>query len=369
MAADLTLNDQVPNHTRVHLLLFRHGVLIAAFVIASCGQLQDQPAEPPAKPVKLQLVQKATTQQSDSLPAVVRSVRTTDLAFQVGGQITEWNAIDGAAFQRGQVIARLDARSFQAAVDQAEAQYNNAHSEYERAVRLIEQDAISRSILESRDAQRQIAKASLDTARKNLSDTVLRAPFSGSVGRTNVEQFQNVAPQQTVLVLQSRAVDAIVNVPGSFVLNSNRVRYFNVFVELDAAPGRRFPASFREATAQADSSTQTFEGHFSFDAPADLVVLTGMTATLFFDTELIDEDTSTEGASVPLAAIMAEGDQRFVWVVNGPGRVLERRNVTVAEGIGETLVVTDGLEEGETIVAAGGAYLEAGDKVRPWQQQ
>jgi multidrug efflux pump subunit AcrA (membrane-fusion protein) len=160
-----------------------------------------------------------------------------------------------------------------------------------------------------------------------------------------------------------------VNVPGSFVLNSNRVRYFNVFVELDAAPGRRFPASFREATAQADSSTQTFEGHFSFDAPADLVVLTGMTATLFFDTELIDEDTSTEGASVPLAAIMAEGDQRFVWVVNGPGRVLERRNVTVAEGIGETLVVTDGLEEGETIVAAGGAYLEAGDKVRPWQQQ
>lgn len=350
-------------------MILRYGLFLAALALSACGPLQEQGTEPAAKPVKLQLVVEATTQQSNSLPAVVRSVRTTDLAFQVGGQIVEWNAIDGAAFRRGQVIARLDARSFRAAVDQAEAQYNNANSEYERAVRLIEQDAISRSVLESRDAQRQIAKASLDTARKNLSDTVLRAPFSGSVGRTNVEQFQNIAPQQPVLVLQSQAVEAIVNVPGSFVLNSNRVRYFNTFVELDAAPGRRFAATFREATAQADSSTQTFEGHFSFSAPADLVVLTGMTATLFFDTELIDEDTSTDGASVPMAAIMAEGDQRFVWVVKGPERVLERRNVTVAEGIGETLIVTDGLDAGETIVAAGGAYLAAGDKVRPWQQR
>ncbi len=350
-------------------MLIRPGIVLAAFALSACGSLQDQIAEPPAKPVKLQMVQEATTQQSNSLPAVVRSVRTTDLAFQVGGQIIEWNAVDGTGFRRGQVIARLDARSFQAAVDQAEAQYNNANSEYERALRLIEQDAISRSILESRDAQRQIAKASLDTARKNLSDTVLRAPFSGFVGRSSVEQFQNVSPQQTVLVLQSQAVDAIVNVPGSFVLNSNRVRYFNTFVELDAAPGRRFEAVFREATGQADSSTQTFEGHFSFSPPADLVVLTGMTATLFFDTELIEGGGALEGASVPLSAIMAEGDQRFVWVVQGPDRVLERRGVTVAEGIGESLVVTDGLEAGETIVAAGGAYLEAGDKVRPWQQR
>jgi RND family efflux transporter MFP subunit len=297
----------------------------------------------------------------------VRSVRSTDLAFQVGGQIVEWNAIDGSEFQRGQVIARLDARSFEAAVAQAEAQYINADSEYQRAVRLLEEDAISRSVVESRDAQRQVAKANLDTARKNLSDTILRAPFTGFVGVTNVEQFQNVAPQQPVLVLQSRAVEAVVNVPASFVLNSNRVRYFNTFVELDAAPERRFAATFREATGQADSSTQTFEGHFRFNAPADLVVLTGMTATLYFETELIAVPEERRGVAVPLAAILAEGDQRYVWVVKGRDRVLERRDVALGEGVGSTLRVIDGLAAGETIVAAGGAYLNAGDKVRPWQ--
>lgn len=343
-------------------------LLYAAMLsLAACGGNDLDPVAKAPRPAKLMTLAKASTEQSNSLPAVVRSVRSTDLAFQVGGQIIEWNAIDGEPFRRGQVIARLDARSFQAAVEQAEAQYNNANSEYERALRLIEENAISRSVVESRDAQRQVAKATLDTARKNLSDTVLRAPFNGFVGRTNVEQFQNVSPQQSVLVLQSQAVEAIVNVPASFVLNSNRVRYFNTFVELDAAPGRQFAATFREATGQADSSTQTFEGHFSFTPPADLVVLTGMTATLFFDTEDIGDGVRPEGVSVPLAAIMAEGDKRFVWVVKGRERTLERRDVTVAEGVGDMLTATDGLDVGDTIVAAGGAYLQAGDAVRSWQ--
>lgn len=337
-----------------------------SLLLAACGSSVEKTPEPTATPAKLLTLTQTSMQQSSSLPAVVRSVRTTELAFQVGGQIIEWNAIDGASFQRGDVIARLDARSFQAAVEQAEAQYINADSEYQRALRLLEEDAISRSVVESREAQRQVAKANLDTARKNLSDTVLRAPFSGFVGVTNVEQFQNVAPQQTVLVLQSRAVGAVVNVPASFVLNSNRVRYFNTFVELDAAPDRRFAATFREATGQADSSTQTFEGHFRFSPPSDLVVLTGMTATLYFETELVSPVEEQVGISVPLAAIMAEGKQRNVWVAKGRDRVIERRNVTVAQGVGETLRVTEGLKVGETIVAAGGAYLSAGDTVRPW---
>lgn len=350
--------------------LLRFKVLPSALVlllVAGCGENDIDPVQEPPRPAKLLTITEASTEQANSFPAVVRSVRSTDLAFQVGGQIVEWNAIDGEPIGRGQVLARLDATSFQAAVDQAEAQYNNANSEYERAVRLIEEDAISQSVVESRDAQRQVAKAALDTARKNLSDTVLRAPFNGYVGRSNVEQFQNVAPQQPVLVLQSQAVEAIVNAPASFVLNSNRIRYYDTEVELDAAPGRRFPATFREATAVADASTQTFEGHFSFTPPADLLVLTGMTATMYFVTDLLEPGDAPAGVSVPLSALLADGDTRYVWAVKGRDRVLERRPVRVAEGVGKTLTVTEGLAVGETIVAAGGAYLQEGDRVRPWQ--
>lgn len=346
----------------------RSALALGLLALASCSEGPPTAEESPVRPAKLLTLTTADAGQSGSFPAVVRAVRSTDLAFQVGGQIVEWNARDGGSFRRGDVIARLDATSFQAAVERAEAQYLNANSEYERAQRLIAEDAISQSVVESRAAQLQVAKAALDTAQKNLSDTVLRAPFTGGVGRTNVEQFQNVAPQQPVLVLQSREVEAIINVPARFVLNSNRTEISNVFVELDAAPGRQFPARFREARGLADSSTQTYEAHFAFSPPPELLVLTGMTATLFYDSRPLDPDERPSGVEVPIAAIMAEGDARFVWVVKGPDRVLERRDITYEQGVGETVNATSGLKAGETIVAAGGDYLLAGDKVRPWSK-
>lgn len=336
-----------------------------ALVLAGCNVVPEEGPPPPPRPAKLLTLEAATSQRSNSLPAVVRPQRTADLAFQVGGQITEWNVRDGATFSRGDVIGRLDARRFRADLARAQAQYDNAKSEFDRAQRLIAEDAISRSVVEAREAQLRVAEAGLDTARKSLSDTVLRAPFSGAVGRVNVEQFQNVAPQQPVLVLQSRAVEAVVNVPGSFVLRSNSVRYFNVEVELDDAPGQRYPARFSEAVNQADNSTQTFEAHFSFDPPSNLVVLSGMTATLFFELEDIDVAEEERGVSVPLAAIMAEGDKRYVWVVKGPNKTIERREVRLASGVGELQTVTEGLALGETIVAAGGAYLQEGERVSP----
>ncbi|WP_162558987.1 efflux RND transporter periplasmic adaptor subunit [Sphingorhabdus sp. EL138] len=344
-------------------------VLGFTFLLQACDvpAQTDTVAEP--RPAKLLKLNEESKQASNSFPAVIRSVRSTDLAFQVGGEITTWKALGGEFYRKGSVIAGLDPRSFRNAVTQAEAQYRNADSEYQRALRLIKEDAISQSVVESRLAQRQVAQATLDDARKSLADTVLRAPFSGFIGKTYVEQFQNVQPQAPVVTMQSSAVEAIVNVPGSFVLNSNKINYYNTFVELDAAPGRRFPAVFREATGQADQSTQTFEGRFSFQPPADLVVLTGMTATLSFDYDLDGRGADgIAGISIPLASVVTEGSKKYVWVVKPVERSVARREVQLADQVGQNVIATKGLKVGETIVASGGAYLRKGDRVRPWKR-
>ena len=341
---------------------------VVLFVHACTGPEQTQDSNI-ARPAKLLKLTEESEQASNSFPATVRSVRSTDLAFQVGGQITSWKALGGRYFRKGDVIAALNPRNYRNAVAQAEAQYRNADSEYQRALRLIKEDAISRSVVESRLAQRQVAQASLDSARKDLADTTLRAPFSGYVGTTYVEQFQNVQPQAAVVKLQSDAVEAIVNVPGSFVLNSNRINPSNTYVELDAAPNRRFPATFRESTGLADQSTQTFEGRFTFQAPSDLVVLTGMTATLYFDYKIEGQGAGgASGISIPLASIIKEGDKKYVWVVKPGERTVSKRPVEVTDRVGANVVATKGLKVGETIVAAGGAYLRKGDRVRPWKQ-
>ena len=360
-----------PDPMKFAARLQRSSPLAAAFagalLLTACGAAADVPSEEVVRPAKLITLEASSDINSGSFPAVIRAVRSTDLAFQVGGQIVEWNARESAVFQRGAVLGRLDATAYAAAVEQAEAQFLNANGEYERAQRLIAEDAISKSVLENREAQRQVAKAALDTAQKNLDDTVLRAPFTGGVGRTNVEQFQNVGPQEPVLVLQSSEVEAIINVPASFVVNSNSRDLSRVFVELDAAPGREFPAVFTKARGLADSSTQTFEAHFRFTPPSELLVLTGMTATLFYESRPKVASDQDSGVIVPLSAIMIEGDTRYVWAVKGPDKVIEKRVITVEEGVGDTINVPSGLSAGEIIVAAGGDYLREGDNVRAWR--
>ena len=62
-------------------------------------------------------------------------------------------------------------------VHEAQAQYDNAETEYQRALRLAQKDAMLRSVVETRKTNRDIAKAVLDTASKTKGDTVLYAPF------------------------------------------------------------------------------------------------------------------------------------------------------------------------------------------------
>ena len=338
-------------------------------VLVACAEEMDEPSDQPGKAVKLARVAEIEASFRNSYPATIRSIRSTDLAFQVSGRITDWRALEGKRFRKGDVIARLDPRSFQNNVNQADAEFRNAQSEFERAERLSDENAISQSVLESRLAQREIAAAALDSAKKDLTDTVLVAPFSGGVGRTYVEQFQTVVAQSPIVSLQSDQVEAIIDVPGSFVVNAPKLRSVEAFVELDAAPGQQFRATFREASGQADSSTQTFEAKFTFSPPPGLLVLNGMTARVLTNAEVFDaNEEQASGLSVPLTAVFQDEDKTYVWVVEPEQSTISRRLIETASGVGANIIVREGLSAGETIVAAGGAYLTEGDKVRQWQR-
>lgn len=344
-------------------------LLGACMVTTSCADVAEEITDTPLRAVKLAKVEQANSSLKNVYPASIRSVRTTDLAFQVSGRITQWRALEGKSFRKGQVIARLDPRSFTNAVTQAEAEFRNAKSEYDRALRLIEEDAISQSVVESRLASREVAAAALDSARKDLADTVLRAPFSGVAGQTYVEQFQSVQAQSPIVSLQSNQVEAIIDVPGSFVVNVPRMRSIEAVVELDAAPGQQFPATFREAAGQADSSTQTFEAKFTFTPPRSLLVLNGMTARVLTSAEAYGmKSVQKDKLSVPLSAVFQDDGETYVWVVKPVERTISRRAITTLSSVGTQIIVSEGVTEGETIVAAGGAYLNEGERVQQWQR-
>ena len=341
-------------------------VLFSAMAAAtlSCGKRNDEAAPPPVRPIKLITVEESSNRFPVSYPAVIEAAQSSALTFQVGGLLQELPVSEGQPIEQGALIAKLDQRDFQNKYNSAKAQYDNAESEYQRAVRLAEQNAISRSVLEQRRSARDIARAQFDTAKKALDDTELRAPFSGLIASVTVENFQNVSAQQPVAILQSAgSVEAVINVPARLLAYVPQLTPVDTTVTLDAAPNIQIRA---QASGQADPTTQTYRVRFSFTPPENLLILPGMTGKVE-STFLYNGDHFDSGVSVPGAAIIAEGAETFVWIVYADTMTVSRKAVTVSDDrFNDEILVVDGLESGDVIAGAGAAYLFEGMRVRAW---
>ncbi|MEL7536821.1 MAG: efflux RND transporter periplasmic adaptor subunit [Pseudomonadota bacterium] len=341
-------------------------VAAIAILMTACGGSEPPPAAPKVRPAKLVSVQSASQQRDLSFPAVVRAVRSAELTFQVAGEVIELNALEGQDVKAGDVIARLDQRDARNNLAQAQAEYNNALSEYRRAERLVEQDAISQSILESRKTQLDVREASVATAQKALEDTEIRAPFDGGISRVYIEQFQNIQAKEAIAVVQSTETEALVDIPGTIIARIPQLEPVGTRVILDAAPDVEIPAVFREASGVADSSTQTYQISFTFEPPEQLYILPGMTATVLTTFVFKEaQDIVAKGIAVPLSAVLAEGEKRYVYVVDDAMRI-SKREVTIGPDIANTATVTTGLNGDETIVAAGVSFLNEGMTVSEW---
>lgn len=343
---------------------------LALVITPGCGgDDTGQTRKPAVRPVKLITLSPASDVQTSRYPAVVSAGRFSELSFQVGGLIEEIAVVDAQPVNEGDLIARLDQRDFQSQVASARSQFQNADEEYQRAVRLAQEDAIARSVLEQRQSQLDVAKAQLDTAEKALEDTVLRAPFAGAVVQVPVRERQNIPAGQLVAALMgSGALEATIDLPARVIAESQEVENRGAFVILEAAPDTRIVAAFKEANLLADTASQTYGVTFTFEPPANLVILPGMNATVELSGARRSETTTANRISVPLSAIVSDGAAKYVWVVDQDSMTVSRREVTVADGIGELAVVTEGLNPGDTIATAGASFLADGMQVRPWNE-
>jgi len=358
----------------MYMKLFKHTLSPLAFclilLLTACDTTSplDANKTPKVRPAKLITVGQSQQAGLLSFPAVVHSKQLSLLSFGVGGAVDELLVVEAQKVMKGDVLATLDKRDLQAQLTSARAQFENANTEYQRALRLIKEDAISRSKLEERKSKRDVNKSQLDTAEKALQDAILIAPYTGSIAKVSIEKRQAVKSGEAAITLLGKGgLEARINLPSSLVTkpSDRKKQSDDSFLVLEAAPSQHIPVLFKEASLEADAVTQTIEVTFSFDAPESIVVLPGMNAVVWVK-DPSKKGTAGTGISIPLTAISVDGDQKYVWVVDAGSQLVTRRKITVEEGVGINLNVVTGLTVGETIVAAGVSYLSEGMKVRPW---
>ena len=354
----------------MHLLSLTIFVL---FLLTACGSESSSPekkTEAVVRPAKLLDIGQTKDDDYLNYPGVIKSQQLSTLSFEVAGVVKELLVVEAQKVKQGEVLARLDQRDLRTKLKSARAQFNNAEEEYQRAVRLIKEDATPLSELEQRKTQRDVNKAQLETAEKALQDSVLVAPYAGNIARVSIQKQQAVqAGEPAIEILGAGGLEASINLPSSIVARSTGQKgpKTHSYLTLNVAPDLKIPVQFKEATLDADTVTQTYEVTFTFTAPKDLNILPGMNATIWFK-DPSKTVSKTPRVSIPIAAIATDGDQKYVWVVNRESMVVQRRNITVEDGIGVNLNISSGLEVGETIVAAGISSLSEGIKVRPWSE-
>lgn len=339
--------------------------LVAIVSLAGCGK-----SAPPAaaddrvRPAMIQEVGGAAAIEKLRFPGRIRAARRAELSFNVPGFLVEFSLPEGTRIRSGQIVARLDDAVFKSRVSSARAEFERARTDLERYQRLWDSErAVARSEVDDRRSRLEVARTNLAAAEQDLTDTVIRAPFSGILTRRRLEAFSNVQPKQAIADLQDLgALEIVINVPERIVRNSPpRGNGIAVF---EGSGTRQIPLRLKSYSAEADPDTQTYEVVLALgETPPGMTLLPGMSATVL--PFVGERATNDQPPAIPLSAIATASDgSRFVWVV-GDGGAVARRQVEPGEVRAGEVLIGKGLQAGERIVVAGVSGLREGMKVRP----
>ena len=345
----------------------RFGVMITFALISGCGSEEEVERAPVVRPVKTMVIGGAQMERL-SFPGTVQASGRAELSFRVAGPLIELPVDEGDEVRQGQLLARLDPRDFDIALAEARAAYEKGEADYTRYKNLYERNAVPLAELELRRAARDVAAASYDQAQANLRDTRLLAPFSGRIGRKYVENFEDVLAKEAILTLHDvNTVEVVIDLPEAMAASVRGEVNARMTASFSAARGIEYDLRIKEATAEADPQTQTFQVTFSMPQPEEINVLPGMTAEVSLYQDGAGGEAMSSGEYlIPAEAVFASpSGEPQVWVVDTNALTVQSRSVEVGPVTGEASIrVVDGLQRGETIAVAAVHQLQDGSQIR-----
>jgi len=368
----------------------------AAFALALAGIVtlaacsKKEAAAPAPRPVVAVAVHTdGSGAAAASLPGEVQARYSTPLSFRVGGKIIERRVRLGDVVKNGQIVARLDPADAQKNAASAQAQLQAAQHSLVYAKQQLDRDQaqakenlIAPAQLEqttnayaSAAAQRDQAAQQAALSKDQLQYTTLSADHAGVITAEQADTGQNVSAGQAVYNLAwSGDIDVVCDVPESALAALSVGQ--TAQVTLAALPGRSFKARVRELSPAADPQSRTYRAKLTLDNPGPDVRL-GMTADIALaapspsDSSADATGNSAANASasqngsftVPATALFHDGARPAVWVVRAADNALELRRVTVTRYDERTIVIGQGLKDGERVVLQGVHTVTAGEKV------
>jgi membrane fusion protein, multidrug efflux system len=306
----------------------------------------------------------------------VEAYSTVDVKAQISGEVTEVHFHQGQDVKKGDVLFTIDARPFEAALHQAEANLAKDHAQAEQAgadekryAFLLKQGVGSQQQYDQAHATAEALRATVtadeaevQTAKLNLAYTVIASPLDGRTGDLLLHAGNLVkanADTAMVVINQIRPVYVDFSLPEQQLAEVRSAMSERKLAVQVAIPGQQGPLetgelSFIDNTVDPKTGTIELKGLFTNDNER-------LWPGQFVDATLILSERPN-AILVPSQAVQTGQEGSYVFVVDSGMKVAPRPIVPGDSSDGET-VIESGLKPGETVVTDGQLRLVPGARV------
>jgi membrane fusion protein (multidrug efflux system) len=289
---------------------------------------------------------------------VARGRRSVNITSSTSELITRVMFADGQRVAAGAPLVELQAREEDADIIEARARVTQAQRQYERYKALADRGVAPRVTAEQYETEYETAQAALSAAQARLGDRLIRAPFAGVLGLSNVTPGTLINPGAVITTL-----DDIDVVRVDFPLPE---RYLGVLragtpitATLDAFNGETFSGRIALIDTRVNEQTRAVTARAEIPNPGGRI-RPGMLVRV-----AVQQGLRTVPA-VPESAIQYEGDGAFVYRIASGARGATAQRVEVEAGVVENgfVEIVSGLNPGDRVVGTGLNRIQPGAPIR-----
>ena len=364
------------------------GLIFVAIAIASVAIVYTLFSRSLESPVEVQLttVSFSSPSQADAVltaSGYVVAQRKAAVASKATGRLEYLGVVEGDRVKKGQVLARIEDTDMRAALDQAkanlqlsEADLKDATQWLDRQKKLLQSGVSTQSDYDGAEARYRRVLASIDVAKAAvvgtqvaLENTLIRAPFNGTVLTKNADVGEMVAP----MAASASSKSAVVTIAdmGSLQVEAD-VSESNIErivpdqpceITLDAYPAIRYQGYVAKVVPTADRAKATVLVKVGFKS-YDSKVVPEMSAKVLFLTKSPAAATSAAKPmlTVPLTAIATRAGKKVVYTVRENQAV--ETSIAVGREFGALVEITQGLSSGDKVIAGVTEQITNGSRVK-----
>jgi membrane fusion protein (multidrug efflux system) len=358
---------------------------VLALALSACSRSDTKPAAATVE-VGYVVVQPQLQAVTTELPGRTTAYLSADIRPQIGGIIQKRLFKEGANVKQGQALYQIDPATYQAAYDsarasllKAEATLNSGKLKAQRYAELNKIDAVSKqdnddvqSTLRQNQADVEVQRAAVKTAKINLDYTRIMSPISGRIEKSTVTPGALVTAQQTTALTTVQTIDPIyVDVTQSSVdLLRLRKELASGKIRKSGDNSAQVKILLEDGSTYAQQGKLEFSG-LSVDTGTGMITLRavvpnaeGILLPGAYVRAVLEEGVNDQALLVPQKAVSRDATGTASALVLGADGKVEQRILSVERAVGNNWWISAGIQAGDKVIVDGLQKVRKGDTPR-----